>query len=170
MKWLVLVSLILIISQIQAYPQKDDFVNDEVEVEHKSDTQLAEEKLFAYAQILKGMMKPSSVRAHLGTAPSPHGFLSSHEDIEHMEGENLEVDGIQQMADEIADHQTNALCIDPDQCNCKLKYQVDTKQETTNGVVTADCWLINIPYCEGPCHGVFKYVMVLYNVTVIIYF
>ena len=192
MKWLAVVSLIFIVSKIQAYPQKDDIVYGEGAAD-KNDAQLMEAELFAYTELLKGMTRPpgksqnsESAQSQFPNTPSssmrqpgmahpnmsPIGSLPS-ESHEHVKGENIEIDGIhvvQQMLDEIADHQTNALCTDPDQCNCKLKYQVDTKQETTNGVITADCWLINIPYCEGPCYGVFKYVMVLYNVTVIIYF
>ena len=165
---LVFVLLIFLISQIQAYPQKNNLVTDEVEVVHKSDTQLAEEKLFAYAQIVKGIMKPmdSSVSQN---APSftLSSLLSLLEDTEHHAGENFEVDEvdyIQQMPDEIAKRQiNNALCIDPEQCNCMVRYQLGAAKARTNGVVTADCWIVNIPYCEGPCYGIFRYVIVRYK-------
>jgi len=145
---LVFVLRIFIISQIQAYPQKNNLVTDEVVVVHKSDAQLVEEKLFAYAQIVKGIMRPldSSV-----SSKTPSFKLSS-------------LLSFQQMPDEIAKHHINPLCTDPKQCNCRIRHQLGAAQVRTNGVVTADCWVVNIPYCEGPCYGIFRYAIEQYNV------
>jgi len=191
MKWLALVSLIFTVSQILAYPQKDDFVNDESDMADKNDAHLMEAELFAYAELLKGMRKPSvqlqtqyaespypklahsqypdspssSMRYPFhpqptyGTGKASPGFQSSLKDFEHMTEEYHGINSVQQRPDEIADHQTNALCPDPEECNCKLKSQIQQTQLTENGAITATCYIIGIPYCEGPCHGVFRYVV-----------
>jgi len=203
MKWLALVSLIFTVSQILAYPQKEDFVNDESDMSDKDDAHLMEAELFAYAELLKGMRKPSvqsqysespysqlpntppdvavqtkyteskyldspntpssSMRDPFhpqptyGTGKASPSFQSSLENFEHVT-EGHGINSVQQRPDEIADHQTNALCPDPEECNCKLHSQVEPTQLRRNGVVTANCYIVGIPYCEGPCHGVFRYV------------
>jgi len=188
MKWLVLVFLIFTVSQIQAYPPRGD---DESDMADNNDAQLMEAELFAYTELLKRMQSPSqhpeSQNPHLqlpidemdshdvaaqtqypdspnNPSPSnraPFDLLSLLKNIEHMEGEDIEDDGIQfvqQMPDEIADHQTNALCTDPKQCSCQRKSQLGSTVMTKNGAPFADCFIVGIPYCEGPCHGVFRYV------------
>ena len=241
MKWITLIPVIFIISQVRSFPQRGSHVTDGGDAADNDEAQLMEAELFAYTELLKQMKKPSThnqllespnpqpsrpshamaVQAqrpesltpsmkppprHPIMAPqaqysesvhpqnpespirhpihpqlntkypnsaylqdhqhlespnaspgrNPPDFLSLHDDIEHVAGEQFEIDGIdiiQQWPDEIADHQTNALCTDPDECNCKRKFQLGMAQIRTNGVITADCYVINIPYCEGPCQG-----------------
>jgi len=167
MKCLVVVSLVFIISQIQAYSQKDDLVSDEIEVVHKSDAQLVEEKLFAYAQIVKEILRSpdshASPKSPSSRLPSLPGLLFLDKNIEHIAGVNFEVDGVdfaRQIPDKMANHKKNTLCTDPKRCNCRLRYQLGAARVKTNGVVTADCWVMNIPYCEGPCYDVFRYATV----------
>jgi len=50
--------------------------------------------------------------------------------------------------DETALEQTNALCPDPDECNCRLK----VRNEPEGNCVTFD-----VPYCEGPCRSEHRY-------------
>jgi len=56
--------------------------------------------------------------------------------------------------DEMALEQTNALCNDTNQCNCKLNHTTVTITEP--GVIF--CFVLNVSYCEGPCRSTYRYI------------
>jgi len=68
------------------------------------------------------------------------------------------------LQDEIALEQTNALCNDTEQCNCKLKYATVSTLESD-----AYCFVFNVSYCEGPCRSIYRYFCICKIVITFVY-
>lgn len=116
MKWLALLTVIITIGQLQAYPK-----SEEARIINEDDIEAMEEVFFS--QLLR-MEQESSLM-----------------------GINNEL-----LQDETALEQTNALCPNPDECNCQIKTErYDTKEGS------ATCYSFKVPYCEGPCQSIHRY-------------
>jgi len=116
MKWLVLLSMVIVVGQLYAYRTNDAF-----QMLNKDKAESIGEEL--YTELLRMEQK------------------SSLTDLELLQ------------EDEMALEQTNALCNDPELCNCKLKSTTVITREPD-----AYCFLFNVSYCEGPCRSTYRFI------------
>ena len=142
MEWIVLLSVfIATLGQLHAYLNKEINEND------------LEEAMLA--QWLR-------VEQESSTMDVADELLQDEKAIELQDEKAIELldEKAIELQDEKAIEQTSPLCNIVGECDCQLKKSFTVKTKEPG----ATCFFLSVPYCEGPCKSVYRY-MLMFNVV-----